>query len=482
MTGLYLLRLAALVAVEHSALQPETLPHADEQHHQHQQHQPNQPHQMPPQHQQHQHQLKHQPQSSWTQQLQRPPSPHEVARKSPQELMQHWNISHPQSLLESCSASGCPLLPTHEWQRRQVARRGMWKAKQTARKLKASSVGVPVRTGTDFTGQIPWNDYVSDKLIHSESADTVTTVYVHGERESGTNFVEQLLKVNSDGASVEITSPVGYKHVIGPLDEHGKPRGEGELMCNEIKDSGSNSLWLVVTRNALDWAHGFQQHPWHSCYHCALDLKDFVTKPFGPKAGPPGTGERCDSFLDPNITYYYWHKDNKKGARYADNLMEARTWWMQSWLNAAECAGAQVQFVQYEELLGSDGWGFETVLQNLADGAPAKTNTTGPKLAPKLILQDDFPSAVTEFKGDSGAAAVDVGLLYNGSVYERRLRGEDTPEYDDETLQAMLDAMDMEVERRLGYNYTVPEAGRRRKRQLHKVQVKTISADLGTET
>ena len=120
-----------------------------------------------------------------------------------------------------------------------------------------------------------------EHLLRSRSVTTLATepaagkptiVYIHGERESGTNYAEELLKENAL-AKVQISSPVGFKHTMGPNTElgGGEVRPAGNTSCEVIErdanESGADPLYLVVTRNAIDWAHGFFEHPWHSRYH-----------------------------------------------------------------------------------------------------------------------------------------------------------------------------------------------------------------------
>ena len=225
------------------------------------------------------------------------------------------------------------------------------------------------------------------------------------------------------------------------------PLGEAAL-CKAIKSS--SGLYIVLTRNAFDWAHGFWRHPWHARFHCSLGLDAFVTSEFGAGAGAPGVGQRCADYVGGgyNVTYFYFREGNHPDGRFAKNLMEARTWWLKSWQRAAACAPRRVAFVQFEALLGDDGFGFETELQHLASGQPTRGVGTG---WPRIALSDNFPTPVSTYKGRR--RVVDVGALHDGSIYLRRRRGAPTPEYSESTLRAMLAAMDREVEASVGYDY-----------------------------
>jgi len=292
-----------------------------------------------------------------------------------------------------------------------------------------------------------------EHLLRSRSATTLATepaagkptvVYIHGERESGTNYAEELFKENALN-SVHITSPVGFKHTMGPNTElGGEVRPAGNTSCEVIErdanQSGADPLYLVVTRNAIDWAHGFFEHPWHSRYHCSLELDDFVSKSFGPDAGPPGVGARCNAYVagESNVTWLYWRENHQPDGRHASDLLEARSWWLRSWLETAACTGSsRVKFVQYEELMGTDGWGFEEVFKGWQE---------------RLTLSPSFPSDVTAYKGHG--TVVDVAALVNRSIYHRLGRGENVSELmSDHALNFILDNLDADLERALGYTY-----------------------------
>ena len=311
-----------------------------------------------------------------------------------------------------CTPATCPLIATEAWERLQ----GLLSAKQ------------PLRTSesTNRTSTRPFRSFAA-------------SVDVIGERESGTNFGLALVRANSPTAAFPDTSSwggPGWKHEIGT----------GAAMCDELR--GSNTLVIVMFRNALDWSRGFFNHPWHSKYHCALPtIYDFVVAEFGPGAGPAGSGEKCDAF-EVDVEAYYWRKDG----RYAANLMEARTWWAQSWLAAADACPNLIVPVRYEELIHNQGEGFLDVFQRLNQRASAS-----PPPAQALALSDDFPKMVSEYKGTG--AVIDVSELYTSSAYVRHREGDTAAlgdlGFDQRTVEAILERIDHGVEAKLGYDYSV---------------------------
>ena len=314
-----------------------------------------------------------------------------------------------------CTPTTCPLIATEAWERLQ----GLLSAKQ---KLHVS------RRATAATD-------TSARPFRSLAA----SVDIVGERESGTNFGIALVRANSPTTASDDTSSwngPGWKHEIGT----------GAGMCDELR--GSKTLVIVMFRNALDWSRGFFTHPWHSKYHCALPtIYDFVVAEFGPGAGPIGSGAKCDAF-EVDVEDYYWRKDG----RYAANLMQARTWWAQSWLAAADVCPNLLVPVRYEELIRNQGEGFFDVLQRLNRRASASLPP-----AQALALSDAFPKMVSEYKGTG--AVIDVSALYTSSAYARHREGDTAAlgelGLDQRTVDAILERLDHGIEAKLGYDYSV---------------------------
>ena len=314
-----------------------------------------------------------------------------------------------------CTPTTCPLIATEAWERLQ----GLLSAKQ---KLHVSeSAGAANNT--------------SARPFRSLAA----SVDVIGERETGTNFGFALIRANSPTTAFKDTESwngPGWKHAIGT----------GAGMCDELR--GSKTLVIVMFRNALDWSRGFFTHPWHSKYHCALPtIYDFVVAEFGPGAGPVGSGEKCDAF-EVDVEDYYWRKDG----RYAADLMQARTWWAQSWLAAADACPNLIVPVRYEDLIGNQGEGFFDVLQRLNQRASAS-----PPPAQALALSDAFPKMVSEYKGTG--RVIDVSQLYTSSAYVRHREGDTAAlgelGLDQRTVDAILERLDLGIEAKLGYDYAV---------------------------
>ena len=332
------------------------------------------------------------------------------------------NASWYSSIFElQCTPASCPLIATEAWGRLQE----LLSAKVDAERKLQGNERRTERAANSSTG--------AERSI-------ATYVNVIGERESGTNFGLALVQANSPTSATPDTSSwngPGWKHEIGT---------DAEDMCNKLRDS--NTLVVVMFRNALDWSRGFFTHPWHSKYHCALpSIYDFVVAEFGPGAGLAGSGEKCSEH-EVDFEGYYWMKDG----RYAAHLMEARAWWAQSWLAAAAACPNLVVPIRYEELVHNQGTGFVDVLQRLNQRASAS-----PPPAQALALSGDFPQMVSEYKGNG--AVIDVSELYATSAYIRH-REHDTDAlnelgFDQRTVDAILERLDLGIEAKLGYEYIV---------------------------
>lgn len=285
------------------------------------------------------------------------------------------------------------------------------------------------------------------------------SVSVIGERESGTKFGLALINANSPTYARDSTDVAGWKHAIG----------YGAAMCDRLR--GTDQLVIVVFRrarlvarcgripslprlrlrrlphhvsSALDCCScaGFFAHPWHSRYHCELPtVYDFVTREFGPGAGPPGALDnwKCANH-EVDHEEFYWQRDG----RYASNLMEARRWWAESWLAAADCAPDNVVTLRYEQMMGDEGVGFTKTLQDLHNRAGVS-----------LELGPAFPTQVYDRLGSS----VRTSKAWGATAYARHRSGDTAAllemGLDQRTVDAIVERLDKDVEQRLGYNYAM---------------------------
>jgi hypothetical protein len=75
----------------------------------------------------------------------------------------------------------------------------------------------------------------------------ITKFTIYGERCSGTNYLEKLIKLNFKNCS--LTWKYGWKHFFGFQEE-------------ELKNS-KNTLFICIIRDPVDWANSFYREMWH---------------------------------------------------------------------------------------------------------------------------------------------------------------------------------------------------------------------------
>jgi hypothetical protein len=83
---------------------------------------------------------------------------------------------------------------------------------------------------------------------------------IYGERNSGTNYLEQLINLNFD---VELTWEYGWKHFFG---------------FNDLSNS-DNTLFIGIVRNPYDWINSMYRHPYHFSKEITHNLESFLTYP-----------------------------------------------------------------------------------------------------------------------------------------------------------------------------------------------------------
>jgi len=128
----------------------------------------------------------------------------------------------------------------------------------------------------------------------------IDTIQIYGERCSGTNYLEHLLRENL--RFIKFTWPYGWKHGFPSLD---------------VEDA-TNCLLVVIHRHPYDWIRSLHNNPWHSApelrklgfsefirreWWCIWDQHAFI-KPGDTAYGTemmeersPDTGERFTNIL-----------------------------------------------------------------------------------------------------------------------------------------------------------------------------------------
>lgn len=148
-----------------------------------------------------------------------------------------------------------------------------------------------------------------------------------GERCSGTNYVEQLLRRNAIG--------------LVPTDRHGWKHGFVESLECSVDDT----LFVLVFRDPFDWARSLWQKPWHA----AAPLREVSFSQFVRTEWQCEWGRDMDlAGDDPRIGSEMLHeRDPGTGERFA-NCLRLRTEKARNWLALAK-EGRRIVSVRYED-------------------------------------------------------------------------------------------------------------------------------------
>ena len=89
----------------------------------------------------------------------------------------------------------------------------------------------------------------------------INKVTIYGERCSGTNYLEELIRTNFD---VTITWEYGWKHFFG---------------FNDLSNS-DNTLFIGLIRNPYDWLNSFYRDQYHLPKHFIRNIENFLNNEF----------------------------------------------------------------------------------------------------------------------------------------------------------------------------------------------------------
>jgi hypothetical protein len=158
--------------------------------------------------------------------------------------------------------------------------------------------------------------------------DRIKRIQIYGERCSGTNYLEDLLRRNVKSA--QITWEFGWKHFFY------RPGVEDANDC----------LFLVIYRNPFDWLRSLHRNPWHAAPPLrSLNFSDFIraewwcihdehsrTTPTDPRYGTEIVRER----------------DPETNERFA-NVLRLRTAKIRNWESLREKTSHHIA-IKYEDL------------------------------------------------------------------------------------------------------------------------------------
>ena len=177
-------------------------------------------------------------------------------------------------------------------------------------------------------------------------------VQIYGERCSGTNYLEDIIKINFD---VDITWQYGWKHFFGFQDE-------------QLKNS-DDTIFICIVRNLEDWINSFYRERHHLILRGKINIPEqeqideFLNKEFCSFSdNPDGTCNPFCEILEDRHIY--------TGERYK-NIFELRhtkiKWMLEDLPNKVK----NCVFIKYEDLISD----FENTLSKIKDkGLKVKEN------------------------------------------------------------------------------------------------------------
>lgn len=157
---------------------------------------------------------------------------------------------------------------------------------------------------------------------------TIKTIQIYGERCSGTNYLEHLIRKNY--LNVDLCWDYGWKHFFPRVD----------------LSQSDQCLFLVLFRNPYDWVRSLHRSPWHAHPSIRnLPLIDFLKVQW-----------HCvwDDHWQPfpkNIIYgseMMFERDPDTGKRF-DNVLKMRNAKNTHWQNLRNLV-QHVEFIRYEDL------------------------------------------------------------------------------------------------------------------------------------
>jgi hypothetical protein len=224
---------------------------------------------------------------------------------------------------------------------------------------------------------------------------------VLGERSSGTNYVNQLLKQTLDADSVE---ELGWKH--------GFPH---------MRTVPDRMLVVCVFRNAVDWALSMHRKPWHTTKEMQrLSLADFTTAPW-------------DTIVDKP------HQFNlDKNTREVDRVLQ---------FDRHPITGEMMPDIwELRNLKTAAFLGFRNRSKMLVNV----------QLETVLADPEHFVRAIRKKFAIGGADNFDLGERRFGSGFRSgvKVRPETPDEMPEAVFSAMCDRLDSDQEAAIGYKYT----------------------------
>jgi len=210
----------------------------------------------------------------------------------------------------------------------------------------------------------------------------INNIQIYGERCSGTNYLENLIKKNFD---ITITSKYGWKHFFG---------------FNELNDN-ENTLFICIVRNPVDWFNSLYRERHHLPINFS-NLNNFLNS-------------EVISTRD-NGTIIYEDKNLMNKNKYYKNLFELRHIKLKYLIDILPNLVKNYILIKYEDLINN----YEKTME--------KIKSFNLKLNENIVFPENhylYKSTQNKFNNNIKKNNLDKNLILNNTnfytYYEKKL-------------------------------------------------------------
>lgn len=175
----------------------------------------------------------------------------------------------------------------------------------------------------------------------------IKNIQIFGERCSGTNYLERLIKTNF---GVRVTSDFGFKHwFLDGISPRSRTNLTTDLEQKRSLDDSDDTLFLCLLRSPYDWLRSLYKKPHHTVLPDDLKFGEFVRMPWVSQ--------------DQVKRNAAWRKNRGEELYFieeAQNICELRSQKIEHWLELKKIV-KNVEFLKYEDLSRNPGLLIEIV-------------------------------------------------------------------------------------------------------------------------
>jgi hypothetical protein len=304
------------------------------------------------------------------------------------------------------------------------------------------------------------------------SPPTIQEVVIKGERHTGTNWIRHIVDQNvPDSVRVQQDSPeFGWKHGFLP------PRGWGRPLNSE------SQMLIVVTRDVFTWLQKMQKNtydPFMNRYTSSnnnrtkkrvsnaiqsREMSKFLRVEYGALCQPQPhlmkngiQNEFCNEFRE--TKWWGWGEDEYLPSETARNVVQIRTEKYKQWLSdgleddIVHINGSKDLFIKNRLHVRLESLTFdkEDLVQNVEDNVAVQWKVLGEPLLERCIpVAEHFQAVVTHTKfDDKQTKGQKTGKEFDAARERKNL----LRKYSKSDLLFILSQLDMDFEKKMGYNY-----------------------------